>query len=110
MIQDLIYAVRWLRKNPGFTLLAVLMLAVGIGVNTAMFSVINEVLHEVDPTTSPLDLPELDPQIAALNPIKSAIFVLVTAVPLLSLVLRASFGRAVLPLFRQLRRLHAARR
>lgn len=44
MLQDLIYGVRWLRKNPGFTLLSVLMLAVGIGVNTAMFSVINEVL------------------------------------------------------------------
>src|SRR5689334_11484100 len=66
IVQDLRYGARMLRRSPGFTLVAVITLALGIGTNTAVFSVVDAL------ALRPLPVPEAKHLVAIYTSAKSS--------------------------------------
>src|SRR5262245_13701275 len=62
--QDGVYALRMLKKNPGFAVIAIVTVALGIGVNSAVFSVLNTVVLK----PMPFNQPERIMRIGEINP------------------------------------------
>ena len=64
-LADVRFALRWLRKSPGFTLVAVASLAIGIGFNTAIFTIVDALLYKPLPVAEPSRLVDVFTSAAA---------------------------------------------
>jgi len=56
LLKDIRYALRWMARSPGFSAIAILSLGLGVGVNTAMFSLVDSLLFRPLPVTEPSSL------------------------------------------------------
>ncbi len=73
LAQNLSYALRMLRKSPGFAAVAILTLALGIGANTAIFSVINAILLRPLPIRDPSRVVVIQENLPKLNLFHTAV-------------------------------------
>ena len=64
LVKDIRYGIRSLLRQPSFTVVAVLTLALGIGVNTAIFSMVNALLFKALPFQNPAQLVVVNPQVS----------------------------------------------
>ena len=62
LLRDVRYGIRSLIKRPGFTIVALIALALGIGANTAIFSLVDKLLLESLPVERPRELVMLNPE------------------------------------------------
>src|SRR6187549_818518 len=59
LLKDVRYALRWMRRSRGFSAVAILSIGLGVGVNTAMFSLVDSLLFKPLPVADPASLVDI---------------------------------------------------